>query len=128
MQFMSPQHVAAMNELLDASAEVRAACAALPEPRAMGYELTNGPDGETVHWTVSFNGTVQFSLDRAERADVGFKGDWAQMIRATRANRDGGAVDPGVTVAGDPAALAEIGPVLERARSVATLPVEFPEV
>jgi hypothetical protein len=127
MLFMSSEHVAAMNELLDASADVRIACAALPQPRVMAYALEDGPDGRTVHWAVSFHGTVRFSLDPAPEPDVLLRGDWRRMMRASDANRRGETADPDVSVEGDVGVLEEIGPVLELARSVATLDVEFPQ-
>ena len=128
MLFMSPEHVAAMNDLLDHSAEVRTACSVLRQPRVLAYELSNGPDGRTVHWTVTFDRTVHFSLEPSEQPDVLMRGDWAQMIRATTAGRRGESADPGVSVSGDVQVLEEVGPVLELGRSVATLDVEFPEV
>lgn len=128
MLFMSPEHVATMNELLDASAEVRAACSVLPQPRVMAYALEDGPDRRTVHWAMSFHDTVRFSLDPAAEPDVLLRGDWRRMMRASEVNRRGETADPGVTVEGNVGVLAEIGPVLELARSVATLDVEFPQV
>lgn len=128
MVFMSSEHVAAMNALLDASTEVRAACSALPQPRVMAYALEDGPDGHTVHWVASFRSTMQFSLDAVDQPDVLLRGDWRQVVRASDANRRGELVDPGVVVEGDAGVLAEVGPVLELARSVATLDVEFPQV
>lgn len=127
VEFMSQEHVDRMNALLAGSEEVRAVCAGLSAPRAMAYRLTDGPAGRTVYWRVSFDQTVRFELIDGP-ADVAFVGDWAQMIRATRAGRGGEEVDPGVRVEGNEVVLAEIGPVLELARSVATIPVDFPEV
>lgn len=125
---MSAEHVQTMNDLLAPAQELRAVCAALPQPRTMAYRLSDGPNGRTVHWAMAFTETVQFSLDDIPDADVTFVGDWKKMVVTARANRDGLTVDPGLTIEGDPAVLAEIGPVLELARSIATVPVEFPEV
>jgi hypothetical protein len=50
------------------------------------------------------------------------------MMRTTKASREGRQEDPGVTVTGDRAVVAETQAVLEVARAVATLPVEFPDV
>ena len=94
----------------------------------MSYDLADGPSSATVHWTMTFERTVRFSLDRPAEPDVILVGDWAQMVRSARAGRDGQSVDPGVTVAGNADVLAEIGPAFDAARSVATIPVEFPEV
>jgi hypothetical protein len=125
--FMSQEHVDRMNALLVDSVEVLAACAHLPRPFAMAYRLADGPDGHVVHWRMSFGETVRFDL-LGEPADVVLAGDWQRMIRASSAGRDGEVVDPGLTVEGDATLLKQVGPVLEVARGVATLPVHFPEV
>ena len=126
-EFMSPEHVDRMNALLAGSEELRAACAGLAAPRVMAYRLADGPAGRTVHWRMLFHDTVRFELTEGP-AEVVYVGDWAQMIRAARAGRDGAVVDPGLRVEGDPAVLTEIAPVMELARDVATVPVDFPEV
>jgi hypothetical protein len=129
MLHMSQEHVDAMNALLRESEEVRAACRALPAPRTWSYRLADGPDGRDVDWTVRFADTVEFGLVPPEgRADVVFTGDWARMMRTTKASREGRQEDPGVTVTGDRAVVAETQAVLKVARAVATLPVEFPDV
>jgi hypothetical protein len=128
MLHMSQEHVDAMNALLRDSELVREACRALPTPRTWTYELAGGPGGQVVNWTVRFADTVEFSLGKpAGRADVVFTGDWARMMRATKAARAGRALDAGATVAGDGVVLAMSRPVLEVARGVATLPVDFPD-
>jgi hypothetical protein len=127
MLFMSQEHVDAMNALLADSEVVRDACRQLSRPRTIGYLLHDGPDGGPVHWRMSFADTVRFDLQQGE-TDVLFAGDWAQMIRASRANREQQSVDPGLVVEGEPAVLEEVGPALDTARSVATVPVDFPEV
>ena len=124
---MSQQHVDAMNALLADSAVVREACAKLPRPATMGYRLTDGPQGQTVHWSIELADTVRFSLEDRP-ADVLMVGDWAQMIRATKASREDRVADPGVRVEGDGDVLLDVMSVLSTARSVATLPVEIPEV
>ncbi|MBP2367501.1 hypothetical protein JOF36_003197 [Pseudonocardia parietis] len=95
VRFMSPEHIAAMNALLEDAPAVRAECARLPRPRVVSYALTDGPDGQVVHWTMTFSDTIRFSLEKASAPDVRFVGDWARMIRATSAGRDGTQVDPG---------------------------------
>jgi hypothetical protein len=127
MLFMSAQHVAAMNDILDRSPEVRAACALLPGPRTVGYRLAHGPDGATVHWAVTFQETVVFGLDWRD-ADVVFVGDWAAAVRSAQARREGGAVDPALSVEGDAAVLKEVGPALAAAAAIAVVPVEFPDL
>jgi hypothetical protein len=124
---MSPEHEAAMNQLLDGADSVRAACVELDEPFILGYELTDGPDGETVYWSMTFDDTVRFGLDKVE-ADLLFRGDWARMVRASKGSRDGTPTDPGVVAIGDMAAFQKVAPVFAVAQSVATVPVEFPEV
>lgn len=83
---------------------------------------------DVAEWTMTCSDTARFSLQEDPSADVTFAGDWALMIRSSRANRDGVAADPGLAMEGDASVLAEITPVLEVARSVATRPVSFPEV
>ena len=124
---MSPDHVAAMNALLADSEPVRAACTVLTRPATVGYRLANGPHGETVHWSVEIADTVRFSLGERP-ADVVLVGDWAQVIRATTSARANRSADPGLTVEGDQDLLPELMSVIGTARSVATLPVEFPQV
>jgi hypothetical protein len=125
--FMSPEHVATMNAILDTDAAVRKACAELEKPLTMGYELSDGPGGETVYWSMTFTDTVRFGLEKTD-ADLLFTGDWANMIRATMSSRQGKPVDPGVVPVGDMGVLQAIGPVFALAQGVATVPVEFPEV
>ena len=124
---MSPEHVAIMNaRLLDADA-VRAACAELEKPLTLGYELTDGPDGETVFWTMAFEDTVRFSLD-SEPADLLFKGDWARMIRTTMASRRGEQDDPGLETVGDLEVMTTVAPAFAAAQAVGTVAVQFPDV
>ncbi|PKW16227.1 hypothetical protein [Saccharopolyspora spinosa] len=128
MEFMSVEHVAAMNKLLQDAPDVRSACTQLSRARVVSYLLTGGPNGEEVHWTITFGDTVQFSLEEASSPDARFVGDWTQMIRAVSAGRGGAQVDAGVSIDGDGSVLAGINTTLETARAVATVPVEFPSV
>lgn len=128
MEFMSEQHVASMNALLEDAPEVREACAGLSRPRTMAYRLTSGPTGADVHWTLSFSDTARFSLQEHPAPDICFVGDWRRMIQASQSARTGEPLDPQLDIEGDAAVLAEIGPVMEIARAVATVPVEFPAV
>jgi hypothetical protein len=125
---MSKEHVAAMNERLREDEGVRAECGKLGRPYAMAYRLSDGPVGETVHWTMSFDDTVQFSLDEHPSPDISFVGDWSRMVRASAANRKGEQLDPGVRLEGDVSVMETVGPVFAKAQSVATLPVDFPDV
>lgn len=129
MLFMSQEHVDAMNELLERSADVREACAATPTGpagRVLAYRLTDGPEGSTVRWSITFTDTVRFALEEHPSPDVTFVGDWSRMIRAARASRAGEPLDPGVEVVGDLEVMAAVGPAFAAAQAVATLPVEFP--
>ena len=126
VEFMSAEHVAAMNALLEDAPSVRKACSELPVPRVMAYRLADGPDGGDVHWAMTFTDTVRFSLQEHPEPDVCFVGDWTKMILASQGSREGEPQDPNLTIEGDAAVLAEIGAALEVARSVATVPVDFP--
>jgi hypothetical protein len=105
--------------------EVKAECGALPRAYVLSYRLGDGPSGDTVHWTLSFDGTVQFSLAEHPSPDIVLVGDWRQLMRASEANRRGEQVDPGVRVEGDPAVLAAVGAAFAKAQSVGTLAVTF---
>jgi hypothetical protein len=124
---MSPEHVAVMNALLEDDEAVRAACADLAAPFTLGYELADGPGGETVHWSMAFTDTVRFGLEKVD-ADLLFRGDWARMVRASKGNRDGQPGDPGVEPVGDLEAFQRVAGVFAAAQAAATVPVQFPEV
>jgi hypothetical protein len=125
--FMSEEHVSRMNAILDKDEAVRRACADLDRVITMGYELADGPGGETVYWSMTFADTVRFGLERPE-ADLVFVGDWKRMVSASRATRGGKPEDPGVQAVGDLTVLEQVGPVFALAQAVATVPVEFPDV
>jgi hypothetical protein len=127
MLFMSPEHVAAMNQVLARDEAIRQACAELDEPRVLAFRLSDGPGGADVHWTITFDGTLRFSLDEYSSPDILITGDWRRMIRATEAGRRGAAIDPGVEVHGDPALLAQLMEIFELGRKVATFDVRFPD-
>ena len=126
--FMSQHHVDMMNALLAGAGAVQEMCASLGGRRVLTYDLTGGPDGDTVHWTMTLEDTVQFSLDRPSHPDVIFTGDWSRMIRATRGAQAGAPQDPGLTVHGDTDLVAQVSSILAAARDVAAVPVTFPEV
>ncbi|WP_134669484.1 MULTISPECIES: hypothetical protein [unclassified Amycolatopsis] len=127
--FMSPEHVARMNELLAASAEVRAACADLDRDCEIAYELSDGPSG-TVHWVLRFDRGLgaRFSLEPSPRADITYFGDWADVIRTSRAAHAGEPVEENLTESGDASVLERVAHAYATARRVATVPVEFPDV
>jgi hypothetical protein len=123
MEFMSQEHVDAMNDLLQASQQVKDICAGLPEERVLAYLLSDGPGGGTVHWTMVFADTVRFSLQQHPSPDVTLVGDWSRTIRAAKASRAGEPADPGVALTGDPTVMTVIGPAFATAQAAATLPV-----
>ena len=125
--FMSQQHLDLMNALLRNADLVKETCASLSARRVVRYDLTGGPGGQTVHWTVTLDDTVQFSLDRPSDPDVVLSGDWSRMVRASQAAQAGDSQVPGLTVHGDASVLAQVVSVLEVARGAAAVPVTFPE-
>lgn len=128
MEFMSAAHVNAMNTLLADAPTVREECRRLSRPLVFAYRLSDGPTGATVHWTVSFDDTVRFSLDEHPQPDVVIVGDWADVIAATASGRYGEPREPDVSLEGDPEVLTLTSPALEAARAIATIDVEFPHV
>jgi hypothetical protein len=128
MQFMSAEHVDAMNALLADAPEVRAACSELTRPYVVAYRLADGPDRQTVHWTVTFDATVRFALSEHPTPDVVMVGDWRDMILASSAGRRGASHEPSVTLEGDPDVLTLTDPALEAARTIATVEVDFPNI
>ena len=125
--FMSPEHVAAMNDKLAASDEVRKAGAQLDRTYTMAYVLSDGRDGGDEYWLMSLGPSgAQFALEPKPDADIVFRGDWRAMVDASRAAREGRQVDAGVAVEGDPEVVAVVGPVFSAAQQVATLEVDWP--
>lgn len=122
--FMSPEHVAIMNERLALSAEVKYILATLDHPLSMAFELTDGPDGETVHWSLVFAGTARFGLQPHPSADVTMRGDWTSMIRQTM----GQPTNSEVTPHGNLDALPKILELVEAIRPHGAVPVTFPDL
>lgn len=128
-EFMSHEHVAAMNDRLRTADDVRAACRELGQPRAMLYRLRNGPDGGSdVFWTLTYEDTIQFALADHPDPDVVLTGDWHTMLRAVRAARSGESAAPDLQVQGDPEVFARLNAILDIARPVATLDTVIPDV
>ena len=125
---MSQAHCDAMNAATRNSEAVREACASLPRSLSLTYQLSGGPDGEIVHWTVRFDETVTFSLEPSPSADITITGDWARVVRASRAARDGAADDSGSSASGETALLVHTSRALDAARRVAVFEVNFPDV
>jgi hypothetical protein len=128
MEFMSPEHVAAMNDVLEQSEDVRAACAGIGRPSVLAFRLSDGPGGADVHWTMIFHDRMRFSLDKHPSPDVLITGDWKRMILATAAGRRGEVLDPGVEITGDQQLLMRLNQILDLGRRVATFEVSFPAV
>ena len=130
MLFMSSAHVEAMNQALRQSVEFQSVAATLPRQMALTYELQDGPQGQTIHWTFRTGpeGT-EFSLMRPEQpSDIRIRADWAEMIRAAIATRRGEHQAVAMDVQGDQSDLRRIEAVLQIARRVATLDCEFPAI
>lgn len=127
-RFMSPQHVDAMNEILEDSTPVQDACSGLARCYTLAYELQAGPDGHPVYWSMVFDPDrgVVMGLDRLESADMVIRGSWVEAVRAARAQRRGEEHDPGFEVVGDPAFFTTVSEAYERAQRVASLEVTFP--
>lgn len=130
MDFMSQEHVEAMNELLAGSEQVSAAARKLPREYVLAYELTDGPaDGASVYWQLRFGaGGTTFALTEAPDADVLLRGDWFVALTAMAHSRRGGEpVDDGLVAEGDVESLmAAVGEQFAVAREVATLETTFP--
>lgn len=127
-QFMSPTHVHAMNELLGEASSVHAACKELERHYSLCYELRDGPEGRPVYWSMIFDPDtgVRMGLDKLERADITFVGDWVQAIRASAAQRRGEQHDPGMEIQGDPSVTETVSAVFAAAKQVASIDVTFP--
>jgi hypothetical protein len=129
MEYMSDEHIAAMNTRLAGSQEVRALCSALPRPISLAIELSDGPGGETVHWTFTVTDAARFSRDPCPAADVSMTGDWTKMMLSSRALTTGQELDPEVDITGDLEALEQLLAIRNAsAPSVAGMPVTFPDI
>ncbi len=127
-RFMSYTHVFVMNRLLAANDESKSAAAALDRSYVMAYELTNGPDGETVWWHLRFDpqSGMSFSLAAPESADVTFKADYTATIDAMKALRDGEGGAPEFDVSGDEGVLEATAEAFAAGQRAATVPTLFP--
>ncbi len=126
LSFMSAEHVAEMNRLLDASAAVHEASAALDRLYVLHYDLSDGPRGEQVHWTMTFaSDGVRFGLEAPDRADIVVAASYDDAIEASRASREGREPRTKLQMDGDPAVLQTIAPTFAAAQATATIDVEF---
>lgn len=129
-EFMSPDHVAQMNELLARSPAVQAAAASLGGDHTMTYQLHNAPSG-VEYWTIEVSPRgLRFVLGPpTSPSDVTVSADWAATMRSAQAQRDGAEETPvGSEVSGDPEVLTRLQPVIEVARTVATVDSRIPSV
>lgn len=128
--FMSPAHVARMNELLATDAASKAACALLGRRWDMVYELSQGT--QTIWWTMSFDPAygVSFSLEPpARQADILFRGEHRAMLDWMRRLKAGEQQNPEpVTMSGIPGGMEVIGPAYQAAQKAATIQTEIPVV
>jgi len=125
--FMSPEHVARMNELLAESASVRDACAELDRDYEIAGELRDGPEG-TVHWVIRLDRKygASMSLDPPRAADLTYLGDWSTTIREAKAAREGRRSGPIYDLRGDPTTMTRVSKAYAAAQAVATIRTEFP--
>lgn len=126
---MSPEHVAAMNEILAGDEASKAACSGLEREYLLTYELEHGSD--TVYWTMHFDPAsgVRFSLEPpARQPDVVFRGDYAASIRASVAAKAGRNVDMPWQMDGDPTVFETIAEPFAVARRAATIDTQMPDV
>ena len=127
MQFMSPEHVAAMNEILAGDPGVRTLAAALDREYRLLYELRDGPHGSTEYWSLTLGPQgVRFGLAPVNAPDLTLRAGYYPMVASSRAAREGRAAEADIVTDGDPSVMERVGPVFARAQSVATLDVEFP--
>lgn len=126
--FMSPAHVARMNELLAADAASKAACARLARRWELAYELRDGEG--VVWWTMSFDPAsgVSFSLQPPPgAADILFRGEHRAMLEWMRRRKAGGEPGPEpVSQSGDPHGMAAIDAAFKAAAQAATLETTIP--
>ncbi len=126
--FMSPQHVARMNEILAHDGPTRRACAELEQDMLLAYELSDGED--TIWWTMAFRRDegVRFGLDAPARAvDLTLRGEYRAMLDFMRLSKSGQAAEEPVSSHGDPEVLTIIGPAFAAAQAAATLDTVIPE-
>jgi hypothetical protein len=124
--FMSREHVDIMNALLADAHDVHAACSTLDRSYVLHYDLTGGPQGDKVHWTMIFSPDgVRFGLDEPLRADLVIAGPYAEVVAASRAAREGREPSAQLPMTGDTAVLEVIGPAFAAARAAARVDVDF---
>lgn len=128
LEFMSPDHVAVMNERLRTADGVRDACRALGRSRVLLYRLRNGPEGRDVFWALIYEDSLRFALEDHDNPDVVLTGDWQTMVRAVQAARDGEASAPNLQMHGDAEVFARMNEILDIARPVATLHTGIPNI
>jgi hypothetical protein len=131
--FMSYTHVWMMNRALAADAASQAEAAMLDRTYTMAYELTDGPNGGTEWWLVTFDPDegVSFSLSPPEQpADLTFTGDYGEYIRFMKRMGAGEATEDQqpVTISGNAQLMEIVGAAFAAARPAATFKTVFPDV
>jgi hypothetical protein len=122
--FMSPEHVAILNERLDASSEVKRLCAEQAQDYVLLYVLHNNPTGQTEYRRTDIrrDGGVFLALALADgNVDASISGDYWKILDALAGK---GTLPP---VDGDPDRIATIGKVLtSKEVKACAVPVTFP--
>jgi hypothetical protein len=106
------------------SPEVQQILSGLERPLGLAYELTNGPDGKPVYWSLAFGDTAEFGLAPDRDADVTMRGDWKSMIQLTL----GQPAESEVVPTGDLGQLPKLMELIEAIRPYGAVPVEFPDL
>lgn len=129
MEFMSPEHVTAMNAVLASSDAVRSAARLLPQTVLVAYELRRESVSELVHWTLELGPQgARFGLEPpAQEADIVLRGSWGVVVGASREARLGREVDTQLELSGDVEVLAAAQDLFRVVREVATVDVDFPD-
>jgi hypothetical protein len=128
--FMSPEHVARMNEVLANDSASKAACAALGRRWDMAYELNHG--AQKIWWTMTFDPArgVSFALQPPSRAaDILYRGEYRAMLDWMRNHKAGRSQGPEPVIkSGDPEGTSIIDAAFQAAGRAATFDTEIPVV
>jgi hypothetical protein len=92
ISFMSPEHVAKLNDILASSLPTRLAASKLPREILWAHRLTDEDTGEVIWWQTSFHPKegVRLALQPPSRPpDVQFGGGYWAMLDITRARLNG---------------------------------------
>lgn len=129
LEFMSAQHVAAMNAQLADAPDVLAAANELRADYVLAYRLDDAPDGVPIYWTMALGPSgVRFSLEPPVHADVLITSDWTRRMLSLHAVRVGNVIECPEQIDGDPELLGRLLAVVALGQRVATMPTRLPEV